>query len=280
MNLTQADYARAADVIRARAHTTPKIGVVLGTGLGPLADEVREAASIPYAHIPGMPVSTVQGHAGEFVIGHLEGQPVIVQRGRVHFYEGYSMAQVTFAVRVMRQLGVETLIVTNAAGGISQGFQAGDIMMIVDHINFVGMSGNNPLMGPNDDSLGPRFLGMAQTYDRRLRATAARVAEEQAITLRQGVYCALSGPFFETPAEIRMLRIIGADAVGMSTVHEVLAARHGGMRVLAFSAITNIGIDAIDTEFDANHEEVLEAGKMIVPRLKALLLGVLRDYED
>jgi purine-nucleoside phosphorylase len=153
-------------------------------------------------------------------------------------------------------------------------------MMIVDHINFLGMTGQNPLMGPNDDSLGPRFLGMAQTYDRRLRATARRVAQEQGVTLREGVYCALSGPFFETPAEIRALRALGADAVGMSTVNEVLVARHGGMRVLAFSSITNMGIDQIDSESDANHEEVLEAGKLIVPRLSALLRGILREYED
>jgi purine-nucleoside phosphorylase len=278
MVYTRADFEHAAAVIRSRTPTAPTIGIVLGSGLGPLADEVTYPVAIPYADVPGMPVSTVQGHAGEFVVGHLEGQPVIVQRGRTHFYEGYSMAQVTFAVRVMRALGVESLILTNAAGGINQQFQAGDIMLMVDHINFIGMSGQNPLMGPNDDSLGPRFLGMSQTYDRRLRALALRVADEQGIALQQGVYCALSGPFFETPAEVRALRVIGADAVGMSTVNEVLAARHGGMRVLAFSAITNVGIDTIDTDRDANHEEVMEAGKLIVPRLKTLLLGILRSY--
>jgi purine-nucleoside phosphorylase len=278
MPFTLEDYNHAADVIRSRITVTPRIGIVLGSGLGALANEVEGASAIAYADIPGFPLSTVHGHAGELVVGMLEGQAVLVQRGRVHFYEGYDMQQVTFAIRVMRALGVETVILTNAAGGVNRAFSVGDIMMLVDHINLVGMSGQNPLMGANDDRLGPRFPGMAQTYDRHLRALALRVAEEHGITLQKGVYCALSGPFFETPAEIRMLRVIGADAVGMSTANEVLAARHGGMRVLAFSSITNVCIDEIDTNMDANHEEVLEAGKVIVPRLKMLIRGILRGY--
>jgi purine-nucleoside phosphorylase len=275
---TLEDYTRAADVIRSRITIAPKIGLVLGSGLGALADEVEQPTIVPYHDIPNFPVSTVVGHAGELVIGTLEGQAVLVQRGRVHFYEGYTMEQVTFAVRVMKALGIETVIFTNAAGGINTSFEMGDIMMMVDHINFLGMAGQNPLMGPNDDRLGLRFLGMAAAYDRPLRQLAERVAAAEGITLRKGVYCALSGPFFETPAEVRALRAIGADAVGMSTANEVLVARHGGMRVLAFSSITNIAVDEIDTDRDANHEEVLEVGKLIVPRLKRLLRGVLREY--
>lgn len=275
---TLEDYTRAAEVIRARIPVAPKIGLVLGSGLGALADEVEQPTVIPYSDIPNFPVSTVFGHAGELVVGTLEGQTVLVQRGRVHFYEGYTMQQVTFAVRVMKALGIETVIFTNAAGGINTSFEMGDIMMMVDHINFLGMTGQNPLMGPNDDRLGLRFLGMAAAYDRPLRQLAERVAAAQGITLRKGVYCALSGPFFETPAEVRALRAIGADAVGMSTANEVVVARHGGMRVLAFSSITNIAVDEIDTDRDANHEEVLEVGKLIVPRLKKLLRGVLREY--
>jgi len=175
---------------------------------------------------------------------------------------------------------VTTLILTNAAGGLNPDFHVGDVMLINDHINFVGMAGNNPLMGPNDPELGQRFIGMSQTYDRKLRQEAHRAASEAGITLREGVYVCLSGPTFETPAEVRMLRMLGGDAVGMSTVHEVLVARHGGMRVLAFSGITNLAIDRLDAGADANHEEVLEAGRLIVPRLEAILRGVLRNMAE
>jgi purine-nucleoside phosphorylase len=277
MHTSPSEYKRAADVIASQITVMPKIGVVLGSGLGALADEVESAASIPYETIPGMPRSTVHGHAGEFVVGMLEGKPTLVQRGRVHFYEGYEMQRVTFAVRVMRALGVEVVILTNAAGGINRSFEVGDVMLILDHINFVGMAGHNPLIGPNDDSLGTRFPGMGNAYDRDLRRLGVRVAEAQGIKLQQGVYCAVAGPNFESPAEIRALRAIGADAVGMSTVHEVIAARHGGMRTMAFSGITNVCIDQVDSETDANHEEVLEAGKVIVPKLRALITGVLRE---
>mgnify|MGYP005836455881 CR=1 FL=1 len=270
-------YNRAADIIRARADVSPKVGIVLGSGLGALADEVEHSVAVPYEDIPGMPRSTVHGHAGEFVIGYLEGQPALVQRGRVHFYEGYEMQQITFAVRLMRALGVDIVMLTNAAGGINRGFSVGDIMLITDHINFVGMAGHNPLIGPNEDRLGTRFPGMGNAYDRILRGTAMRVASAQGLALQQGVYCAVAGPNFESPAEIRALRALGADAVGMSTVHEVIAARHGGMRVLAFSGITNVCIDQVDAEVDANHEEVLEAGRVIVPKLRGLIKGVLRE---
>lgn len=269
-------WREAAEAIRKRADTQPKIGLVLGSGLGPLADEIEDAVILPYEEIPHWPQSTVVGHSGVLVIGQLAGQPVIAQRGRAHFYEGYSMAQVTFPVRVMQQLGAETFIFTNAAGGVNRSFEVGDIMLIEDHINFVGMSGQNPLMGPNEETIGPRFLNLAQAYDAHLRKIAIQEADRLGLTLRKGVYFHLSGPFFETPAEIRLVANLGGDAVGMSTANEVLAAVHGGSRVLAFSGITNQAIDQIDSERKTNHEEVLEAGLVIVPRLISLLRRILK----
>jgi purine-nucleoside phosphorylase len=244
-----------------------------------LADTLADRIAIPYGEIPGWPRSTVPGHSGQLVIGGLEGHTVIAQQGRAHLYEGYSPQKVTFPIRVMHALGVKTLILTNAAGGLNADYQVGDLMLFNDHINLVGMTGNNPLVGPNDDSIGPRFLGMVQTYDRALSALARQVAEEAGVPLHEGVYMGLSGPAFETPAEVRMLRMLGADAVGMSTVHEVLVARHAGMRVMAFSGITNRAIDSIDAPMETNHEEVLEAGKILVPRLTTVLMGVLRLLE-
>ncbi|MEP7290902.1 MAG: purine-nucleoside phosphorylase [Chloroflexota bacterium] len=276
MAYTRSDYERAVEVIRSRTQQAVKVGLVLGSGLGALADTLENRTVIPYAEIPGWPRSTVHGHAGQLVIGTLEGCPLVAQQGRAHFYEGYTMEQVTFPIRVMRALGVDTVILTNAAGGVNKSYRVGDVMMLIDHINFVGMAGSNSLMGPNDDSLGERFVGMAHTYDRGLREKARQVAAEAGITLREGVYACLSGPFFETPAEIRMLRTVGADAVGMSTANEVLVARHGGMRALAFSGITNETIDTLDSDAETNHAEVLEAGTVLVPRLTALLRGVLR----
>jgi purine-nucleoside phosphorylase len=279
MAFTRADYEKAAAVIRNRTDLPVKVGLVLGSGLNVLADVLEDRMEIPYKDIPGFPQSTVEGHAGELVLGRLEGVPVITQKGRAHLYEGYSAQQITFPIRVMQMLGVNTLILTNAAGGLNTSFRVGDVMLIVDHINFVGMGGNNPLMGPNDPSLGVRFVGLAQTYDRHLRAQAVKVAAENNIDLQQGVYVCLSGPQFESPAEIRMLRTIGGDAVGMSTVHEVLVGRHAGMRVLAFSGITNECIDQIDTELETNHEEVLDASRILVPKLETILRGVLRSLQ-
>jgi purine-nucleoside phosphorylase len=273
---TRADYEHAASLIRERTDLPVTTGIVLGSGLGGLADMLEGAVTIPYSDVPGWPRSTVHGHRGELVIGRLEGCPVVAQRGRAHLYEGYSPQQVVFPIRVMHFLGVSTVILTNAAGGLNPAFQGGDVMMLNDHINLVGMSGNNPLVGPNDDTLGERFIGMVQTYDRALRQIAHQIARDAGLTLREGVYVCLSGPTFETPAEIRMLRTLGADAVGMSTVHEVLAARHMNMRVLAFSGITNVAYDSIDTQAETNHAEVLEVGAQIVPRLTAILRGVLR----
>ena len=275
---TQEDYHRAATTIRERTSLQPTIGLVLGSGLGTLADKLDNRVVIPYQDIPLWPQSTVHGHQGNLVIGELAGQIVAAQQGRAHFYEGYHMQEVTFPIRVMRALGIKTLILTNAAGGINPAYEVGDVMLIEDHINIPGMVGANPLMGPNDDEIGERFVGLAQTYDRELRRLALQVASDNGIPLHSGVYCALSGPSFETPAEIRMLRTLGADTVGMSTVHEVLVARHAGMRVMACSGVTNKAIDVIDSQFETNHVEVLQAGQVIVPRLTTILKGVLKQY--
>lgn len=275
MSELSSQYRDAVNAIRQYTQATPKIGLVLGSGLGVLAEELTDAVAIPYEAIPGWPRSTVHGHSGRLVIGQLEGHTVVCQQGRAHYYEGYSAEEVSYPIRVMRFLGVDTVILTNAAGGVNVDYYAGDIMLINDHINFVGMAGAHALRGPNDDSLGPRFVGLGNAYDRDLRAIARQVAASQDIPMHEGVYTCLSGPTFESPAEVRMMRIIGTDAVGMSTVHEVVIARHMGVRVLAFSAITNKSIDSIESETDANHEEVLEVGTLIVPKLKAIIRGVI-----
>lgn len=276
MAVQQMDYDQAVAIIRNQITIQPTIGLVLGSGLGGLADAVSERVVIPYETIPGWPKSTVHGHHGQLVIGRLEGQPVIVQQGRAHFYEGYTPQEITFPIRIMRMVGVQTLILTNAAGGLNPAYRVGDLMLFNDHINWIGMGGGNPLVGPNDERFGPRFLGMTHTYDRDLRRAARQTAAEAEVPLHEGVYACISGPNFETPAEVRMLRALGADAVGMSTVHEVLVARHAGMRVMAFSGITNEAIDSVDSDLEASHEEVLDAGKILVPRLTAVLKGVLR----
>lgn len=270
-------YDAAADIIRARSRHRPRVGLVLGSGLGGLADSLEQRDVIGSDRLPGWPHSTVEGHSGNLVLGLLEGQTVVAQQGRVHFYEGYTPQEITFPVRVMIRLGIEILILTNAAGGLRPDWQSGDLMLLNDHVNLPGMAGANPLTGPNDESFGPRFPGMAQAYDRELRRRALRVAGEAGIVLHEGVYVCVSGPNFETPAEIRMLRLMGADAVGMSTAHEVVVARHAGLRVMACSGITNVAIDEVNTDLEASHEEVLEAGATLVPRLTTLLRGVLRS---
>ncbi len=277
---TRHDYHAAAEYIASQTRHRPKIGLVLGSGFGEFADAIADADIISYADIPYFPRSTVEGHKGRLVIGRLEGQTVMVMQGRVHFYEGFSMEEVTFPVRVMRAFGVEVLILTNAAGGLNPEFRAGDIMLIEDQINLLGLVGNNPLMGPNDPELGPRFPDMSTLYDRRLRELAIDIADKAGVTLHRGVYVGLSGPAFETPAEVRMLRTLGADATGMSTTNEALVARHGGMRVLGFSGITNEAIDAIDTPRATSHEEVLETGKVLVPRMITLLRGILARWNE
>jgi len=269
---TRAHLDEAVAAIRQRTAQQPTVGLILGSGLGGLADAIEQPDTIPYRDIPHYPVATAVGHAGELVIGPLEGVSVMTMRGRLHYYEGYSMAAVTFPVRVMRAMGVQTLIVTNAAGGLDASWQATDLMLITDHINLPGLAGISPLVGPNDDALGPRFLDMRGSYDAGLRALAQRVAREQGFTLREGVYVMNAGPCFETPAEIAFLVSLGGKAVGMSTVPEVLVARHSGMRVLGISCITNIAVGAEK----ADHEEVLAAAAVAKPRFTALLQGILR----
>lgn len=272
---TREQYEEAADYIRQRTVHRPRVGLVLGSGLNALAEAVEGAATIPYQEVPHFPTTTVMGHVGRLILGRLEGVPVITMQGRAHFYEGYPMQQIVFPIRVMQVLGVETLIVTNAAGGLNPAFRPGDLMLIADHLNLPGMAGLNPLVGPNDPTLGPRFPDMSQAYDPSLRHLARQVAREQGIPLHEGVYVGLGGPSFETPAEIRFLRLIGADAVGMSTVSEVTVARHGGLRVLGISGISNVATGEPTAGQETSHEEVLAAGQQIVPRLTALVRGVL-----
>ena len=265
---------QAADAIRKRTSHRPRVGLILGSGLNSLADSVKKADLIPYSELPNWPVSTVEGHVGRLVIGELEGQTVFVMQGRIHFYEGYSMSQITLPVRVMLRLGLEMMFVTNAAGAVQPDFVPGDVMLITDHLNLVGMTGANPLMGPNIEELGPRFPDMSQAYDRKLMTVARQVAADENIPLREGVYCALSGPSFEGPADLRFLRVAGADAVGMSTVPEVIVARHGGLRVLGFSGISNKA--NLDGSTATTHAEVIEAGRIITPKMEKIIRGVLR----
>ncbi len=272
--LTPAHFEEAAAAVRAQTRHQPNVGLVLGSGLGPLADAVEDADVIPAASIPHWPHSTVQGHVGRLVIGRLEGQTVLVQQGRAHHYEGLSMQQITLPVRVMQLLGLHTVVLTNAAGGINPAYRPGDLMLLTDHLNIMGMAGNSPLRGPNVAAWGPRFPDMSQVYDRELRALAVAEAEASKVVLHQGVYVCLGGPSFETPADLRFLRLAGADAVGMSTVPEATVARHGGMRVLGFSGISNAA--NLDGNTVTTHEEVLAAGEAIVPKLTTVVRGVLR----
>jgi purine-nucleoside phosphorylase len=262
-----------ADIVRSQLKEPPRVGMILGSGLGQLAESVEGAVHIPYNKLPNWPVSTVQGHVGRLVAGKLENQKVLIMQGRAHYYEGYSIAQVGLPIRVMQRLGIEILIVTNAAGGVNPAFEPGDLMLITDHLNLMGMAGLNPLYGPNLDELGPRFPDMSQAYDRALCDMARQVAAENNLRLREGIYIALAGPSFETPADLRFLRGIGADAVGMSTVPEVNVARHGGTRTLGISGISNKA--NLDGSTITTHEEVLEAGLKLVPQLSTLVRGIL-----
>ena len=273
---SRSHFEVAAAVIQERIHLQPKVGLILGSGLNPLADAVEDGVTIPYGEIPHFPVATVKGHVGRLIVGRLEGQAMVVMQGRAHYYEGYAMAEITFPVRVMQVLGIEILIVTNAAGGLNSEFRPGDVMLITDHISLVGMCGLNPLRGPNLDEFGPRFPDMSQAYDVGLRALVRQVAVGANVLLREGVYICLAGPSFETPTDLRFLRLIGADAVGMSTVPEVIVAQHGGTRVLGFSGISNVPLVEGAPPAETTHEEVLEAGQMLVPRLTTIIRGVLR----
>ena len=271
--LTYEQITQSAETVRSRIDSQPEVGIILGSGLGGLAEAVKNARIIPYGEIPNWPVSTVEGHHGRLVTGELEGQGVLVMQGRSHFYEGYSMNQIGLPVRVMQALDIGTLIVTNAAGGVNPSFNPGDPMLITDHLNLIGMAGQSPLRGPNLDQFGQRFPDMSLAYDRELGKFARQVAEESAIVLHEGVYAGLAGPSFETPADLRFLQAIGVDAVGMSTVPEVTVARHGGMRALGFSGISNKA--NLDGNTITTHEEVLEAGHVLVPKLETLIRGVL-----
>lgn len=273
--LTLEQIDQVVQVIEEKTTRKPHVGVILGSGLGPLAESVEKAVKIPYQDLPSWPVSTVSGHKGQLVIGELENQAVVVMQGRVHYYEGYSMPHVGFPVRVLQRLGIESLIVTNAAGAVNPNFEPGDLMLITDHLNLIGMAGLNPLRGPNIEEIGPRFPDMSQAYDRQLAELARRVATENDIFLHAGVYVCLAGPSFESPADLRFLLNSGVDAVGMSTVPEVIVARHGGVRVLGISGISNKA--NLDGETTTTHEEVLAAGEEIVPKLTTLIRGVLRS---
>ncbi|MCJ7519383.1 MAG: purine-nucleoside phosphorylase [Anaerolineaceae bacterium] len=264
----------AVAVIRTKTSQKPKIGLILGSGLGDLAESVLPADYIHYSEIPHWPVSTIQGHKGRLVIGDLESKPVLIMQGRAHYYEGYPISFIGFPIRVMIRLGVEVLIVTNAAGGVNPDFGPGDVMLIKDHISLMAMGGNNPLIGPNIDEFGERFPDMSRTYDQELMKKARESAQEKGIKPKEGVYICLAGPSFETPADLRFIRTIGADAVGMSTVPEVIVAHHGGLRVLGLSGISNKA--NLDGSTVTSHEEVLEAGKVLVPKLDAIIRGVIR----
>ena len=266
--------AEAAKAVRERAELRPRVALILGSGLGELADEIPSPVVVPYAQIPNFPVSTVTGHAGQLVLGELQGTPVVAMRGRIHFYEGYSLREVAFPVRVLRRLGAEVLIVTNAAGGLNESFSTGDLMVLTDHLNMMGMAGQSPLVGPDEPELGVRFLDMLSAYDAELRTHAHRVAEQHGFALREGVYAMVGGPAYETLAEIRFLQRAGADAVGMSTIPEVLVARHEGMRVLGISAITDMAVGKAAVH-EISHADVLAAAERIKPRLAAVVRGVL-----
>lgn len=272
ISLAQID--EVTNMVRSRISIQPVVGLILGSGLNGLADSIQNPVHIPYSDLPNFPTSTVHGHVGRFVIGELEGKAVIVMQGRIHYYEGYTMGQVTLPVRVMHRLGVQSMFVTNAAGGVNADFAPGDVMLITDQLNLMGMSGLNPLMGPNIDEIGPRFPDMSQPYDREYFDLARGVAKKNNLTLREGIYAGLSGPSFESPADLRFLRLAGVDAVGMSTVPEVIIARHGGMRVLGLSGISNKA--NLDGSTITTHEEVIEAGKVITPKIEAIVRGVLR----
>jgi purine-nucleoside phosphorylase len=262
--------AAARQHIEQRTELRPHVALVLGSGLGAFADEVADRTEIPYAEIPHWPRSTAVGHAGKLVMGRVEGVPAAVMAGRVHFYEGYALQEVTFPVRVLGSLGVRSLILTNAAGGINTALSQCALVLISDHLN---LQGSNPLIGPNEDRWGPRFPDMSEAYDRRYREAAREVAAGLGIRLHEGVYAALSGPSYETPAEIRYLRAIGADTVGMSTVPEVIVANHMGLRVLAISCVTNMAAGILPQKIC--HEEVLEAGEKVRGQLIALLRGLI-----
>lgn len=271
--MTEKDvFARAkeaAQYIKNQGVDTLEVGLILGSGLGELADEIEDRVVIQYTDIPSFPVSTVEGHAGQLVCGTLGGKKVIALQGRFHYYEGYTMEVVTFPIRVMSELGVESMIVTNAAGGVNRDFTPGDLMMITDHINFFG---TNPLIGANDEEQGPRFPDLSQAYDLEYQTFIKEAASELDLPLKEGVYFGMTGPTYESPAEIRMISTLGGDSVGMSTVPEVIVARHAGIRVAGISCITNF---AAGLGGELNHEDVIEVSTKIRSSFKSLVVTLL-----
>lgn len=264
------ELREATAYIKERLPFEPEIGLILGSGLGDLADEIQNPVKIKYNDIPHFPVSTVEGHAGQFVIGLFEGRKVIAMQGRFHFYEGYSMQTCTFPIKVMKLLGVTNLLLTNAAGGANTAYVAGDLMLITDHINFAG---TNPLIGPNDDEMGPRFPDASNIYNKAINLEIRKIAKAQNIRLQEGVYAMSSGPSYETPAEVKMLRILGADAVGMSTVPEALVANHMGMKVTGISCITNMAAGILDQPL--HHGEVVETANMVKKTFTTLIKSIV-----
>ncbi|WP_339316116.1 purine-nucleoside phosphorylase [Paenibacillus sp. FSL R10-2734] len=262
----------AASFVEEKIGFRPQIGLILGSGLGVLADLIEEVKVIPYESIPHFPISTVEGHAGELVAGQIKGKHVIMMKGRFHLYEGYEAQSVSFPVRVLREIGVNQIIVTNAAGGVHFDYEVGDLMLIADHINNMG---KNPLVGPNDKDLGVRFPDMSAAYSKRLIRLAHEVAKRESFEFREGVYMGNLGPTYETPAEVRMARLMGADAVGMSTVPEVIVARHAGMEVLGISCITNKAAGILEQSL--SHEEVMEATEQVKPKFLNLVLGIIEE---
>lgn len=262
----------STEFIRNKIELTPEIGLILGSGLGVLADEIENPVKIPYSEIPNFPVSTVEGHKGQLVIGTLSGKKVMAMQGRFHYYEGYSLKDVTFPVRVMKALGAERIIVTNAAGGINTAFEPGDLMIIKDHIN---MMYDNPLFGPNDEHLGVRFPDMSSAYSKEMIHTAKQVAEKLNIDLKEGVYVSLTGPTYETPSEVKMLRYLGGDAVGMSTVPEVITAKHSSMDVLGISCITNMASGILPQPL--SHDEVIETTNLVQEKFISLVKNIINE---
>lgn len=270
MHKTQ-EILEARDFIMNKTEYRPTIGLILGSGLGSLADEIENPIVIPYSEIPHFAKSEAVGHANELVIGVLEGKTVLAMKGRFHYYEGFTLDEVTFPVRVMKALGVEELIITNACGAVNKSFNPGDLMLITDHLNLVG---TNPLIGPNNNELGTRFPDVSEVYNRDLRSIASEIAKEQNTTLQNGVYAWWSGPAYETPAEIRMIRTLGADAVGMSTVPEAIVAVHGRMKVLGISCLTNMACGILDQPL--SHDEVIEVATMVREKFINLVKGILK----
>lgn len=273
--MTNVAIQQAYRYLQDHINNPPTIGLILDSGLGILADEIKQASNIPYEAIPHFPTTTVQGHQGQMVIGELQGKQVIAMQGRFHYYEGYTMEQVVLPIRVMQKLGVKTLIVTNAAGGINRDFQPGDLMIIKDHINFFG---DHPLIGPNDDQIGPRFPDMSQAYDPEYIQLALTIAKNLDIPVQTGTYIGVSGPSYETPAEINMFQIFGADAVGMSTVPEVITARHAQMRVLGISCISNMAAGILAEPL--SHDDVIATTRQVQARFLKLIKEIIKQMPE